>query len=92
MLSDSTNGGDTTGSMLTTLNILRTIRERMFTYTSTYANKRPSIAEPMPTIKPSPSVLVNALRNRPISSTRANTSSVTFPSETTLSIKSIARG
>ena len=92
MLSDSTNGGDTTGSMLTMLNILRTTRERMFTYTSTYANKRPSTAEPIPTMKPNSSVLVKALRNRPISSTRANTSSVSLPSETTLSIRSIARG
>ena len=35
MLSDSTNGGDTTGSMLTILNIRRTTRRRMLTYTST---------------------------------------------------------
>ena len=76
MLRESTNGGETTGKRLTTSNSFLTTRERTFMYTSTYAKSRPISVLAMPVKNPSASVLVNAVRKRPMLSTRPNTSSV----------------
>ena len=58
--SDSTNGGETTGSMDTTSNSFLMTRLRMSTYTSTYANSSPISSEPKPVSMPSSSVFLRA--------------------------------
>ena len=61
--SDSTNGGDTTGSSDTMSNSFFVTLLRTDTYTSTYANSRPISSEPKPVSAPSSSVLSSALLN-----------------------------
>ena len=61
--SKRTNGGETTGSMETTRKSPVINFVRSFTYTSTYAKRRPISADKMPTAKPTLSVLVIARSN-----------------------------
>ena len=75
----STKGGDTTGSMETTLKRPPTALF-MRTYTSTYANSRPMRVERMPTTKPTFKVLVMARVKVGMARTRLKISSVTWPS------------
>ena len=89
--SDSTNGGDTTGSMETTLKSPPTKRF-IFTYTSTYAKSRPMSAERMPTTKPTLSVFVMALVKLGILKMRLNISNVSPLSPTKLSTSRMASG
>ena len=88
---ERTNGGDTTGSIDTTLNSPPT-KTFILRYTSTYAKRRPTTVEMIPTTKPIFSVLVIALMNVGILNMRLNTEIPNTPSPTNESTSRIARG
>ena len=86
-----TNGGDTTGSMDTTLNSPPTKRF-IRTYTSTYANSRPISADRIPTTKPTFSVFVMARVKLGIAKILLKMLRPKLPSPTKLSTSRIASG
>ena len=88
---DRTNGGETTGNIETTLNSPPT-NLFILTYTSTYANKRPTNVEIIPTTKPTLSVFVIALVKVGIWNIRLNTLKPKPPSPTKESTSNIASG
>ena len=92
MESERTNGGETTGSMETTRKRPVINFVRSFTYTSTYAKRRPISADKMPTANPTLRVLVIAWLKEGMAKTRVKTSKVTPLSETTESTIRMARG
>ena len=87
----STNGGETTGSMDTTLKS-PPVNLPMRTYTSTYANSRPTSVDRIPTRKPTFSVFVMAWVKVGIWKMRLNTLKLNPPSPTKLSTSSMASG
>ena len=92
MESERTNGGETTGSMETTRKSPVINFVRSFTYTSTYAKRRPISADKIPTAKPTLRVLVIARSNEGKAKMRVNTSKLIPLSETTESTIRMASG
>ena len=87
----STNGGETTGSMDTTLKS-PPVNLPMRTYTSTYANSRPTSVDRIPTRKPTFSVFVMAWVKVGIWKMRSKMPKPKLPSPTKLSTSRIASG
>jgi hypothetical protein len=89
---ERTKGGETTGSIDTTLKSPSINLVLSFTYTSTYANKRPINAEAIPTKNPTFNVFVMALLKFASPITLLKVSRVNPESDIKLSTSNIASG